>query len=626
MNGDGTTASNGNGNGNNKKKDDGVTVVTNYVDGKYVDAGVGGGAPCSEWIDVHDPGTGAVVGRVHASDERDVDLAVRAARRAFPKWSGMTVKARAAVMLKFHGLVREHAQELAELIVLENGKNITEALADVAKGNETVEYACSLPQLAQGRLLRVSGGVDCRDERRPLGVVASVVPFNFPFMVPMWTMPLALVMGNCFVLKPSEKVPLTMNRVAQLIEQAGFPDGVFNMVHGTRAAVEALIEHPDVKAVTFVGSSPVAELVATKCRSLNKRCTALGGAKNHLVALDDCDVEQAASDIVVSFAGCAGQRCMAASVLLVVGAQQQELVDKIVEMASLIQVRARRTNLCVSRDVGCVRRASRTNFRNRTPRTLFAAGERTGRDGSRNRLRFLRQDLVVLERRRKQLRRGRNFVGRAQQVVEEGKERRLRRALDRSDRRTAQIPRGQSDARRSLRSRPVGVPVRVVGGSRRHRKLEPVRERRVDLHHGTYFVFLHRYINPERTRRLVATPNFIIVVDSFVFPFLLSKTRRQHPSTETERRQRGLVHVEVPRGDAWSEHRNPGPSRALQLRRTVRDAVEVRRHGHYRRRRDGVLQQPNQSDEQVAAEAEGSGYDVAVVLVGVGGTGFFGGC
>lgn len=206
----------------------------------------------------------------------------------------------------------------------------------MAKGNETVEYACSLPQLAQGNVLKVSGAVTCVDRRDPLGVIASIVPFNFPFMVPMWTVPIALVMGNTVVLKPSEKVPLTMHRVAKLFEEAGFPPGVFNMLQGTREAVESLIDHPSVKAVTFVGSSPVAKIVSNRCRDLGKRCTALGGAKNHLVALPDCEVEGAASDICVSFAGCAGQRCMAASVLMLDG-EQDGLLNSLIEKASKLE-------------------------------------------------------------------------------------------------------------------------------------------------------------------------------------------------------------------------------------------------------------------------------------------------
>eukprot|EP00970_Alexandrium_tamarense_P019288 scaffold13861_cov290-Alexandrium_tamarense.AAC.1 len=244
-------------------------------------------------------------------------------------------------MLKLHSLIQQNAEQLAELIVLENGKNMTEALADVAKGNETVEYACSLPQLMQGKIDRVSGSVTCRDRRDALGVVVSIVPFNFPFMVPMWTVPIALVTGNTMVLKPSEKVPLTMCKVLELMEEAGFPSGVVNVVQGTKDAVEGLIDHELVKAVTFVGSSPIAKIVSERCHLLNKRCTALGGAKNHLVALPDCDVEGTASDVVVSYAGCAGQRCMAASVLLIVGPRdgerQQLLLNTVVEKAAKLK-------------------------------------------------------------------------------------------------------------------------------------------------------------------------------------------------------------------------------------------------------------------------------------------------
>jgi acyl-CoA reductase-like NAD-dependent aldehyde dehydrogenase len=218
-----------------------IVEVNNFIGGSFVPPLTG------QYISVHDPSDTSEIGRVALSSAEHVQKAVEAAKKAFPSWSSMTIKARAAIMLKFHALVRDHAQELARLIVKENGKNITEALADVAKGNETVEYACSLPQVAQGSTLRVSSQVSCSDRRDPLGVVASIVPFNFPFMVPMWTTPIALVMGNVVILKPSEKVPLTMRRVAELMKEAGIPDGVFNMIQGTRDAVEAIIDHPDVK-------------------------------------------------------------------------------------------------------------------------------------------------------------------------------------------------------------------------------------------------------------------------------------------------------------------------------------------------------------------------------------------
>ena len=326
-----------------------VTVVDNFISGGFVPPST------NDYLDVTNPADSKTIGRVGLSSKDDVDNAVQAAKAAFPSWASRTIKQRASIMMKFHALVQQHAQKMAELIVLENGKNITEALADVAKGNETVEWACGLPHAAVGNTLRVSGLVSCADRRDPLGVVASIVPFNFPFMVPMWTVPIALVMGNTMVLKPSEKVPLTMHYAADLFRQAGLPDGVFNMVQGTRSCVEALVDHPDIKAVTFVGSSPVAKAVAHRCRALDepKRCTALGGAKNHLVALEDCEAASAASDITVSFAGCAGQRCMAASVLLTVdegggggdddGDDDGEtpfgefLVDKIVSAASKIK-------------------------------------------------------------------------------------------------------------------------------------------------------------------------------------------------------------------------------------------------------------------------------------------------
>jgi len=239
-------------------------------------------------------------------------------------------------MLKFHSLLVEKSDELAALIVRENGKNIAEARAEVAKGLETVEYACSLPQVCQGKILQVSSAVRCEDRREPLGVVACVVPFNFPMMVPMWTVPIALTMGNCVVLKPSEKVPMTMSRVAEILAASGLPPGVFGMIHGGKDAAAALIEHPDVTGVTFVGSSPVARAVYELCqRSVRgaKRCLALGGAKNHLVALGDAPVSDTAKDVVVSFAGCAGQRCMAASVLLIVG-ENESLVEEICKVAA----------------------------------------------------------------------------------------------------------------------------------------------------------------------------------------------------------------------------------------------------------------------------------------------------
>lgn len=318
------------------------THLTNFVDGKFV-------APEGvSYLPVVSPSDETVIAHVPLSTSTHVEEAVAAAKRAFPGWSGLTIKQRAGIMMKFHHLMDVHAQELAELIVRENGKNISEALADVAKGNETVEWAASLPQVAPGRILEVSKGISCQELRQPLGVVAAIVPFNFPAMVPMWTIPISLTVGNCVILKPSEKVPTTMQRIAQLMAEAGIPPGVFQIVHGAVDVVNSFCDHPDITAVTFVGSSKVANIVSQRCHQYNKRVLALGGAKNHLIALPDCDVGMAARDIVASYAGCCGQRCMAASVLLLVDEDKEDnsssspaildaLLEQVVSLSAALQ-------------------------------------------------------------------------------------------------------------------------------------------------------------------------------------------------------------------------------------------------------------------------------------------------
>ncbi|KAJ1425025.1 putative methylmalonate semialdehyde dehydrogenase [Ochromonadaceae sp. CCMP2298] len=305
-----------------------MSMLPNFIGGEFVQGSATGS------VAVVSPSTGETIALVPLSTAKDVADAVVVAKAAFEGWSGLTIKARAAIMFRFHSLVETHAQELAEIIVRENGKNITEALADVAKGNETVEWATSLPNLAVGKRLEVSRGVMCVETREPLGVVAAIVPFNFPAMVPMWTVPISLTMGNCVILKPSEKVPLTMQRMVELMVVAGIPPGVFQIVHGAAEVVTAMCDHPDIAAVSFVGSSKVAEIVSKRCHAVNKRVLALGGAKNHLLALSDCDVAMASRDIVASFAGCCGQRCMAASVLLLVGGDKESpLLKEVVETA-----------------------------------------------------------------------------------------------------------------------------------------------------------------------------------------------------------------------------------------------------------------------------------------------------
>ncbi|CAG8586502.1 140_t:CDS:2 [Acaulospora colombiana] len=301
--------------------------IQNIIDGKCLDPVQ---AASIKYIPVTSPHTGKVIAQCPVSSPEDVNLAVEAAKKAFVAWSARTVKDRVQCLIRFHNLLHAHIDELAELIILEHGKNKAEAIASIAKGAETVEYAISLPQLIQGRFLEVSRGVTCQDTRVPLGVVASIVPFNFPIMVPMWTLPIAIATGNTLILKPSEKVPLTMNRVAILLKEAGIPDGVVNIINGTADAVNAIVDHPDVKAVTFVGTSHVANLVSERCHRLGKRVLALGGAKNHLIAAPDCNIETTSTDVVNSFTGCA------ASVLLIIGSHE-ELLDRIVAKASSLQ-------------------------------------------------------------------------------------------------------------------------------------------------------------------------------------------------------------------------------------------------------------------------------------------------
>lgn len=290
-----------------------VKEVQNFVNGAYVTSGKEG------TVDKLNPATGEVMAKVPLTSLEEVKEAVEIAKTAQRKWAQQTVKTRVQALFKLKALMEEHEEHLVSLIVQEHGKCSTEAKADLMKGIETIEWATSLPQQIVGRYLEVSRGITCREVRDPIGVVVSIVPFNFPAMVPMWTLPIALGCGNAVILKPSEKVPLTMEFIAMLMKKAGIPDGVFQTLNGTRSTVEALVDHPDVKAVTFVGTSSVAKSIQDRCHGLGKRATCLGGAKNHLVILPDADFEMCSSDIMNSFAGMTGQRCMAASVCIQVG-------------------------------------------------------------------------------------------------------------------------------------------------------------------------------------------------------------------------------------------------------------------------------------------------------------------
>lgn len=286
-------------------------------------------------LDVISPLNGLPLSVVHLSGASDLDMAVEAAQKAFSAWSATPIKERVQVFYRYKSLLEKHLKELATLVHEENGKTMDEAIAEVEKSIELTEFACSLPQLVSGELLEVSKGVECRIERKPLGVVASISPFNFPNMVPHWTIPNAIALGNCMILKPSEQVPVSSVRIAELLREAGLPDGVFNVVNGDREIVEAICDHPDIEAVSFVGSTKVAKIVYRRATANLKRCVALGGAKNHLIVLPDAHPDMTASNITASMSGCAGQRCMAASAMVAVG-PLETIIGKICEEARKI--------------------------------------------------------------------------------------------------------------------------------------------------------------------------------------------------------------------------------------------------------------------------------------------------
>jgi malonate-semialdehyde dehydrogenase (acetylating)/methylmalonate-semialdehyde dehydrogenase len=286
--------------------------IKNYVGEELLDGG-------NEKLDILSPLDGSILSQVSLSTSEAIDKAVKTTREAFPSWSTTPIKERVQVLFRYRDLLEKNIEELTELVHEENGKTIDESKAEVLKSIELTEFACSMPQLIAGEILEVSKGVECRIEHFPLGVVASITPFNFPNMVPNWTIPNALALGNCIILKPSELVPISANRIAELLKDAGLPKGVFNVVHGSREAVEAICDHPGIDAVSFVGSTKVAKIVYKRASSNLKRVLALGGAKNHLIVLPDANTEMTASNVAASMSGCAGQRCMAASAMVGVG-------------------------------------------------------------------------------------------------------------------------------------------------------------------------------------------------------------------------------------------------------------------------------------------------------------------
>jgi malonate-semialdehyde dehydrogenase (acetylating)/methylmalonate-semialdehyde dehydrogenase len=288
---------------------------------------------------IANPATGTVVAEVPYAETDDVDRAVRAAHEAFRQWRDVPVVDRVQVLYRYKGLLDKHAGDLAAILTTENGKTAGDAMAEVRRAIQMVEMACGMPSLMMGDSLNdVAAGIDCKTIRQPIGVCAGITPFNFPAMVPMWMHPFAIACGNTFVLKPSEKVPLTPTYAVQLLHEAGLPPGVMNLVHGAKPAVDAMLRHPLVKAVSFVGSTPVAKYVYANAAAAGKRVQALGGAKNHLVVMPDADMPKAVEAIVGSAFGAAGERCLAGSVLVPVGDAAGPLLDLLVARTQAITV------------------------------------------------------------------------------------------------------------------------------------------------------------------------------------------------------------------------------------------------------------------------------------------------
>ena len=299
--------------------------LTHYIDGQPVQGHSGRHA------EGYNPATGELTRSVPLADAAEVDAAVQAAAAAFPAWAETPPLKRARVMFKFKALLEQHQDELAELITREHGKVFSDAQGEIARGLEVVEFACGIAHLLKGDYTdQIGGGIDNWTMRQPLGVVAGITPFNFPMMVPCWMFPVALACGNTFVLKPSERDPSCANRVAELLKEAGLPDGAFNVVHGDKAAVDALIAHPKVEALSFVGSTPIAEYIYTEGTRRGKRVQALGGAKNHMVVMPDADLNQVVDALMGAAYGAAGERCMAISVAVMVGDVADQVIERLV--------------------------------------------------------------------------------------------------------------------------------------------------------------------------------------------------------------------------------------------------------------------------------------------------------
>ncbi|KGX91711.1 CoA-acylating methylmalonate-semialdehyde dehydrogenase [Pontibacillus marinus] len=310
-----------------------TNMLRNYVGGEWIEA------KTDKTEEVYNPATGEIIAEVPISTFEDINHAAEVAKEAFQSWKDVPVPKRARILFKYQQLLVDHWDELAEIVTLENGKSIKEAKGEVQRGIECVEFAAGAPSLMMGdQLSSIAEGLESGVYRYPIGVVGGITPFNFPMMVPCWMFPMAIVTGNTFVMKPSERTPLLANRLAELLEEAGLPKGVFNIVHGAHDAVNGLLDHKDVKAISFVGSQPVAEHVYKRGTDNLKRVQALAGAKNHSIVLNDANLDNASTQILNAAFGSAGERCMAASVVAVEDSVADEFIDMLVNKSNQVKI------------------------------------------------------------------------------------------------------------------------------------------------------------------------------------------------------------------------------------------------------------------------------------------------
>jgi malonate-semialdehyde dehydrogenase (acetylating)/methylmalonate-semialdehyde dehydrogenase len=306
-----------------------MTTCPCLINGEWTDANT------DRYADVWNPSTGETIAQTPMCSAADVDRAVQAALKAFPSWRETPIVDRARIMFRFHSLLMQHSDEIARIVTREHGKTLGESRASVQRGIEVVEFACSLPALIHGEVMEnLAPSVDSETIRHPLGVVAGITPFNFPAMVPLWMYPVAITCGNCFILKPSPRVPLSSMRICELLLEAGLPEGVLSVVHGDKECVDAILTHPQIKAVSFVGSTPIAKYIYQTGAAHGKRVQAAGGAKNHIVVMPDAEITPAVQGLLHSAFGCAGERCMAGSLAVAVGDTGDEVVDRLCDAAN----------------------------------------------------------------------------------------------------------------------------------------------------------------------------------------------------------------------------------------------------------------------------------------------------